>query len=239
MPTFNKIFIFRCITIQYTAPTDYIFFKPHLLKPFALKILEVLSDLDLEESPILFHVFSNGGGFVYRYLSEVISPQSQWKVVGAIFDSLPSDRRPLIAARAAMSSSQANVLIKYLTGLFVLTYIYGAELLQRLWRDSSRRNYWDFMLNEPPKWPSLYLYSKADEIADYNYIEEVIANRQLLGADVASVCWEDSDHVAHMRRHPDAYISQCDKFLDYCVQKAQLKGSKEQLQQAPFGQTAV
>ena len=176
---------------------------------------------------------------VYQYLSEVITPQSHWKVVGVVFDSLPSQRCPMVGARAAMASSQANVVFKYMTGLFVIVYLYSTEVLSRLWGSNTGRMYWDFMHSEAPKWPSLYLYSRADEITNYHYVEEVITNRRRLGADVAAVFWDDSEHVSHFRKHPEAYINQCQKFLDYCLRKANYKDYTLGICQEPFGQTAV
>ena len=63
----------RCITITYTAEGDVTFFKTHKLRDIACKILDLLEDYSVTENPILFHIFSNNGSYVYHSLVEVLN----------------------------------------------------------------------------------------------------------------------------------------------------------------------
>uniref|UniRef100_A0A8C7HNU5 Uncharacterized protein n=1 Tax=Oncorhynchus kisutch TaxID=8019 RepID=A0A8C7HNU5_ONCKI len=55
----------------------------------ALKLLEILYDYEVENSPIFFHVFSNGGFMLYRYIVELLHSHKQFStlcIVGAVVD---------------------------------------------------------------------------------------------------------------------------------------------------------
>lgn len=65
--------IYRCITIRYTSPRDTAFFKAEQLKDTACKLLDLLDDYSITENPILFHIFSNNGSYVYSNVVDVLT----------------------------------------------------------------------------------------------------------------------------------------------------------------------
>uniref|UniRef100_A0A672UQH6 Transmembrane protein 53 n=1 Tax=Strigops habroptila TaxID=2489341 RepID=A0A672UQH6_STRHB len=88
-----------CTVIRYTAPWRMIFFSEtcgiRSLQAPAKRLLELLFDYSIENRPILFHVFSNGGVMLYRYILEMLhshKPFKDLKVAGTIFDSAPGRR---------------------------------------------------------------------------------------------------------------------------------------------------
>ncbi|CAF97741.1 unnamed protein product [Tetraodon nigroviridis] len=85
-----------CVTIRYTAPLKTIFISESFgykeLKSTALKLLEILYDYEVENSPVLFHIFSNGGFMLYRYIVDLLHTDKQFGslcVIGAVVDSAP------------------------------------------------------------------------------------------------------------------------------------------------------
>uniref|UniRef100_A0A8C0Q9U1 Transmembrane protein 53 n=2 Tax=Canis lupus familiaris TaxID=9615 RepID=A0A8C0Q9U1_CANLF len=87
-----------CIVIRYTAPWHMVFFSESLgipsLRVLAQKLLELLFDHEVEKEPLLFHVFSNAGVMLYRYVLELLQTHRRFcrlRVVGTIFDSGPGD----------------------------------------------------------------------------------------------------------------------------------------------------
>uniref|UniRef100_A0A452VJ20 Transmembrane protein 53 n=1 Tax=Ursus maritimus TaxID=29073 RepID=A0A452VJ20_URSMA len=87
-----------CIVIRYTAPWHMVFFSESLgipsLRVLAQKLLELLFDYEIEKEPLLFHVFSNAGVMLYRYVLELLQTHRRFchlRVVGTIFDSGPGD----------------------------------------------------------------------------------------------------------------------------------------------------
>ena len=96
-----------CIVIRYTAPWHMVFFSETLgipsLRVLAQKLLELLFDYEVEKEPLLFHVFSNAGVMLYRYVLELLQTHQRFchlRVVGTIFDSGPGDSNLLGALRA-------------------------------------------------------------------------------------------------------------------------------------------
>lgn len=65
------------------------------------RLLDLLHDMSLDEHPIIFHVFSNGGAFFYQYVSLQMQKQNkELQVKGVIFDSAPGERRFMSVYRA-------------------------------------------------------------------------------------------------------------------------------------------
>lgn len=57
---------FRLITVRYTAPVENIFWKRDAMKPIGQKIVKLLYDMNLDSHPLIIHLFSNGGAYLYQ-----------------------------------------------------------------------------------------------------------------------------------------------------------------------------
>ncbi|NWV01283.1 TM53B protein, partial [Upupa epops] len=214
-----------CTVIRYTAPWRMIFFSESFgirsLQTPARSVLELLFDYSMEDRPVLFHVFSNGGAMLYRYIIEALhthKPFKNLKVAGTIFDSAPG-RRNLRGALRALATVlvSSNVLLKYfLLFAFATTAIMLRILLYPLTRFIHESHY-DALLNAPSRWPELYLYSQADAIIKASDVKHMAESRQQLGVSVKVVDFSDSPHVSHMRVYPTYYSNLCATFLSDCV----------------------
>ena len=58
-------------------------------------------------------------------------------------------------------------------------------------------------------------------IKNYNSLAEDIeglaAAREVAGCDVVRVCYDDSEHVDHLRQHRETYITNIDAFIRKCL----------------------
>ncbi|NWI99570.1 TM53B protein, partial [Crypturellus undulatus] len=215
-----------CAIIRYTAPWRMVFFSESFgiksLQTPAQRILELLFDYNLENRPILFHVFSNGGVMLYRYIVEALHTQQPFKslrVVGAIFDSAPG-RRNLRGALRALGTVlvSTNVLLKYFLLIsFAIIAVVMRIILYPLTRFIHESHY-DALLKAPSQWPELYLYSQADAIIKASDVEQMAEARQRLGVSARAVDFSDSAHVSHLRAYPTSYSNLCRTFLSDCVQ---------------------
>lgn len=216
----------RCITISYTAPNRDVFFRSNNLCHAAEKLLEIIMDLDLKAHPIFVHSFSNGGGTVYCWISEIIHSRAEFKQIwlaGAIFDSSPGRRRIASGMRAILAASKQSTFIKFFTVL-VFIHLYVLQFVKLrvkriLHLAANESSLWDDLENDKSTCPQLYLYSRADDIISYLDIEEMTASRKQHGVDVQRICWDDSGHVAHLVKHREPYIKACLDFIDYCVER--------------------
>lgn len=62
----------RLITVRYTAPVETIFWKRDAMKPIGQKVVKLLVDMNFEANPIILHVFSNGGAYLYQHIDMAI-----------------------------------------------------------------------------------------------------------------------------------------------------------------------
>ncbi|NXU10110.1 TM53B protein, partial [Pardalotus punctatus] len=214
-----------CTVIRYTAPWRMVFFSETFgirsLQTPARQLLELLFDYSVENRPVLFHVFSNGGVMLYRYIIEALhthKPFKNLRVAGTIFDSAPG-RRNLRGGLRALATVlvSMNVLLKYfLLFTFASTAVVLRILLYPLTRFLHESHY-DALLRAPSRWPELYLYSQADLIIKASEVQHMADARQQLGVPVKAVDFLDSAHVSHMRVYPTYYRSLCMTFLSDCV----------------------
>ncbi|XP_014106110.1 PREDICTED: transmembrane protein 53 isoform X3 [Pseudopodoces humilis] len=214
-----------CTVIRYTAPWRMIFFSETFgirsLQTPARRLLELLFDYSVENRPVLFHVFSNGGAMLYRYIIEALhthKPFQNLRVAGTIFDSAPG-RRNLRGGLRAMATVlvSMNMLLKY---LLLFTFASMAVVLRILLYPLTRfihESHYDALLKAPSRWPELYLYSQADLIIKASEVQLMASARQQLGVPVKAVDFSDSPHVSHMRVYPTYYHSLCTTFLSDCV----------------------
>ncbi|GAM27276.1 hypothetical protein SAMD00019534_104510 [Acytostelium subglobosum LB1] len=162
---------------------------------------------------IIFHCFSNGGGFYYSEILEQIYNNPEFKhlhqyIKGSVLDSLPS-----LSIRAAMRAGRAaGGLIVYL-----ILYIFVFPLLMLF-----ARNFFDQyksnLSNPKNQWSHLIIYSKDDDVVTSDQVDillEALKNKTFATkSDLLQVtCFEKSAHVGHLRHHPQEYISSLQSFI--------------------------
>ncbi|XP_022353255.1 transmembrane protein 53 isoform X1 [Enhydra lutris kenyoni] len=214
-----------CIVIRYTAPWHMVFFSESLgipsLRVLAQKLLELLFDYEVEKEPLLFHVFSNAGVMLYRYVLELLQTHRRFchlRVVGTIFDSGPGDSNVLGALRAlaAVLEHRPAVLRLLLLAAFALVAVLFHVLLAPL-TALFHTHFYDRLLDAASRWPELYLYSRADEVVLARDVERMVEARLAHQVLVRSVDFVSSAHVSHLRDYPTYYTSLCVDFMRSCV----------------------
>ncbi|NP_001107322.1 transmembrane protein 53 [Xenopus tropicalis] len=218
-----------CTVIKYTAAWNAVFVTESLglssLREEAKKLLELLFEYEIEKSPILFHVFSNGGFMLYRYIVELLQSHcrlNKLHVVGTIFDSAPGNRNVIGSVRAldTILRTSTNKAFRFLAlAAFALMVIILRILLYPVTR-YVHENHYDAMKKDPSRWPQLYLYSRADPIISYLDVESIIAARRRRCLPTEALDFGKSEHVSHFRRFPQRYSETCTSFLRDCVRKA-------------------
>lgn len=188
------------------------------IQHLACSIIQATNDLN--PSFIIFHVFSNGGGFLWEAIRfELLYRKNGWtatmriKIHGIIFDSAPanySDDESLIS----------NVL-DYCEDQNEKTKI--QQFLQTMTQDQHRKSkersqeYWYGMRNCSFPIPHLYVCSKDDKLTPYRHLQELIQHRErLFGKDmIRCLVFDSSPHCQHFRRHEEDYKSAIVQFVNY------------------------
>ncbi|XP_018608872.1 transmembrane protein 53 isoform X1 [Scleropages formosus] len=217
-----------CITFRYTAPLRSVFISESLgyreLRTTANKLLELLYEYEVENNPIFFHVFSNGGFMLYRYMVELLRSDAQFRtlrVVGAVMDSGPGNRNLKGALRAIVASlgPKSNAALVYiLLVLFACMVVLLRIILYPLTR-YIHKNHYDAMREHPATWPQLYLYSRADNIIQHEDVEQMVKAVQEKGISVESFAFDTSAHVCLFRDFPEEYPRRCLAFLGNCMRE--------------------
>ncbi|PNJ21793.1 transmembrane protein 53 isoform X1 [Pongo pygmaeus] len=213
-----------CIVIRYTAPWHMVFFSESLgipsLRVLAQKLLELLFDYEIEKEPLLFHVFSNGGVMLYRYVLELLQTRRfcHLRVVGTIFDSAPGDSNLAGALRAlaAILERRAAMLRLLLLVAFALVVVLFHVLLAPI-TALFHTHFYDRLQDAGSRWPELYLYSRADEVVLARDVERMVEARLARRVLARSVDFVSSAHVSHLRDYPTYYTSLCVDFMRNCV----------------------
>uniref|UniRef100_A0A674P7E6 Transmembrane protein 53 n=1 Tax=Takifugu rubripes TaxID=31033 RepID=A0A674P7E6_TAKRU len=166
------------------------------------QLLELLYDYEVENSPVLFHVFSNGGFMLYLWLLCVI---------GAVVDSAPASRNvrgAMRALNATLGPDVSPVLRSALLALFAVSVLV-------------LRNHYDAVRERPPGWPHLHLYSTADQVIRHRDIETFVDALKQKGVPVESFDFVSTPHVGHFRKFPEQYALNCRNFLAACVKDSE------------------
>lgn len=215
-----------CVTIRYTAPLKTVFISESFgykeLSSTALKLLEILYDYEVENSPIFFHIFSNGGFMLYRYIVELLHSDKQFSslcVIGALVDSAPGSgnvRGALRALTAILGPKISPVLRYVLLALFAVT-VFMLRVVFYPVTKYIHKNHYDAVQERPPSWPHLYLYSRADQVIRHRDVEVFVENFKLKGVPVEHFDFVSSPHVGHFRDFPEQYTRKCRDFLVACM----------------------
>ncbi|XP_003975939.2 transmembrane protein 53 [Takifugu rubripes] len=219
-----------CVTLRYTAPLKTIFISESFgykeLKSTALKLLEILYDYEVENSPVLFHVFSNGGFMLYRYIVDLLHTDKQFGslcVIGAVVDSAPGSRNvrgAMRALNATLGPDVSPVLRSALLALFAVSVLVLRVILYPLTK-YIHKNHYDAVRERPPGWPHLHLYSTADQVIRHRDIETFMDALKQKGVPVESFDFVSTPHVGHFRKFPEQYALNCRNFLAACVKDSE------------------
>ncbi|XP_053989884.1 transmembrane protein 53 [Hylaeus volcanicus] len=124
-----------CITLRYTAPVECLFWRRDKLPYIGKRLIQVIIDKSLDQHPIFFHVFSNGGAFLYQHVSLAMQQSNTpLKVKGVIFDSAPGERRLTTLFKAVSVIIGGHPLMNIPMSFFITIFLYVLWFLEvRAW----------------------------------------------------------------------------------------------------------
>lgn len=210
-------------TIRYTTSQNVV--SPMVIDEgkicnLAENVVELLIDMKFNSHPIFFHIFSNGGATVYRYVSELIRKKHSEEIMvrGCVFDSCPAKVRASGFIRASMAMTDGNIFKKYLIALVALLRATIFSVYSVFYNFfTGKINYyrvWNALLEEPNICPQLFLFSKADDVCSWDTIQEFAEIRKKKGVDVTIALFEDSPHVKHLITYREEYQKYVYTFIE-------------------------
>ena len=195
---------------------------------------EVLACIHKTPSPVvLFHVFSNGGCFVWEQIRRIFDQKEiqehsgerissdlsriQARVRGVVFDSCPgADLERIGQAMEYCTWQERMQVLASSCGVDYLFLNHGS--IQEKLR-SRGQCYMEYLRSDPRRMPQLYLYSGDDPLARAHAIDELIANRKKLIGDnlIWKRRWDSSPHCSHIIKHTEEYNDAVNSFLEFCI----------------------
>ncbi len=219
-----------CVVIQYTPAADDIFFNMLRVREHALKLLELLEEMQLLENPLFVHLFSNAGAITYLHLLELLAEPgscphaSQVKLAGVVWDSAPGKPRIGSGKRAYLRQMPyVSGILRTVIGVVFTILLFFLSIWNTLIGVFDRKrapNFYKRLKQRALPCPHLFLYSKCDDLIYYKDVEEMIACLKAAGSAVTTLYWEDSPHVQHLVHHADSYTKQCVHFVQAHVTDA-------------------
>jgi hypothetical protein len=158
-----------------------------------------------QNKKVSIHLFSNGGGICYMYMTrlwEVNHDNADIKeyVKGMIWDSSPGDNHLDCASKACEQALGKGKLTTIL-------YLAWLKVIFKWWKKSEKASeFWNFVRYEDPlKVPYVYIYSDKDDIILREDVEKVIEIKKKNKQKVTAIRLGESDHVKHIAKYPTEY----------------------------------
>ncbi|XP_034019681.1 uncharacterized protein LOC117504348 [Thalassophryne amazonica] len=179
---------------------------------YGAEILKVLEKPEFSGRPVLVHATSIGGYTFSQLLIHISQGQTKsaalaQRVTGTIFDSL------VAGTLEHMAAGLGKTLAPRLEGFIKNAVTLYFWLFRSCTVDFYNRGV-EVFHNNPITSPALLFYSENDAMCDLAVLENVIASWKERGVTVKSRKWKKSVHAAHMRCHPEEYLSTLNEFLN-------------------------
>ncbi|OAD52765.1 Transmembrane protein 53 [Eufriesea mexicana] len=212
-----------CITLRYTAPVECLFWRRDKMLYIGKRLIQVITDKSLDQHPIFFHVFSNGGAFLYQHVSLAMQQaNTPLEVKGVIFDSAPGERRLTEALFKAISAiigghPLTNIPMSFFITIFLSILWFLEVIAHALGRGYPVQTNPIGLAEESYSWPQLFLYSNADTLIPASDVEKFASRRAERGVRVQLVLFTNSPHVKHYATYRDAYVNTVCSFIHECL----------------------
>ncbi|KAM4522949.1 uncharacterized protein V3H82_001323 [Fundulus diaphanus] len=179
---------------------------------YGLDILNILEEPPFTGRLVLVHA-SSIGGFTFTQLLTHITQQPKQhadlahRVIGHIYDSL------VVGSLDHMATGLGKTLVPRLEGFIKTTAMFYFRLFKSQTADIYESGVQVFY-NSPVTSPALFFYSENDAMCCPAVLEKLMDFWTRRGVSVDSRKWKESTHAAHLRCHPEEYVSTLQHFLN-------------------------
>ena len=209
---------------------------PETVQGLAWRVLYRIRQLN--PHGVVFHIFSNGGCFVWENLRRILDHeigtcteergpgssaentillQIRLAIRGVVFDSCPGSDLHRISEALEYCTLQERAEILIDCGINNLSDLTEPSVQQRLAARS--KTYMDILGKDRWVLPQLYVYSVDDPLAKSSSIDALIESREeCIGKHmIMKKRWGRSFHCSHLREHPAEYRSAVKAFVSMCL----------------------
>lgn len=168
--------------------------------------------IEKQYNDVLYHGFSVGGYMFGQVMVDIDQHQPEIRnyllgsIRGLIFDSLVPFEGTCVGV--ANSITQNKYLAKVLENCLRLYLLLGRTVATKYYEEASEK-VWGGPLN----CPTLFMYSKSDNIADYRIIDRLVDTWKKLGIEADKMVVDEAPHVQLFQKHNEAYVNRTEQFL--------------------------
>ncbi|KAM3838273.1 transmembrane protein 53-like [Diretmus argenteus] len=178
---------------------------------YGLEILTVLDKPQFSGRPLLVHSCSIGGYTFSQILTHIAQRPEEHaglaqRMIGHVYDSL------VVGTLEHMATGLGRTLLPRFPGLVTNAAMFYFWLFKTHTADYYHRSIHVFQ-NNPVTAPALFFFCENDAMCDPVVMETVIDLWRKRGVAVESRKWKESVHAAHLRCHPEDYLSTFEKFM--------------------------
>ncbi|XP_014844430.1 PREDICTED: uncharacterized protein LOC106926648 [Poecilia mexicana] len=179
---------------------------------YGLEILNILEEPPFTGRPILVHASSIGGYTFTQLLTHIAQHPKRHaplahRVIGHIYDSL------VVGSLDHMATGLGKTLVPRLEGFVKTTAMLYFRLFKSYTADLYENSIQVFH-NSPVTSPALFFSSENDAMCSTTVLEKLMDLWRRRGVSVDGRKWKKSTHAAHLRCHPEEYVSTLQQFLN-------------------------
>ncbi|XP_040007936.1 uncharacterized protein LOC120803492 isoform X2 [Xiphias gladius] len=179
---------------------------------YGLEVLKILEEPQFSGRAVLVHASSIGGYTFTQILTHISQGPKKYagltqRVIGHIYDSL------VAGSLEHMAIGLGKTLVPRFEG-----FVKSTAMLYFWLFKTHTADFYDSSIqvfhNNPITAPALFFFSENDALCNPAVMEQLIERWRKTGMAVESRKWKESKHAAHMRCHPQDYLSTLEKFLE-------------------------
>ncbi|XP_070848228.1 transmembrane protein 53-A-like isoform X1 [Chaetodon trifascialis] len=209
---YRNLYLDRGMDVLVVRSSVMHFLWPRWGLDYGLEVLTVLEEPQFSGRVVLVHASSIGGFTFSQILVHIARGPKEHaglakRVMGQIYDSL------VVGTLEHMAIGLGKTLVPRFEGFVKNTAMLYFWLFKTHTADFYDNSIHVFH-NSPITAPALFFFSENDPLCDPVVMEKCINYWRKRGVTVVDRKWKESIHAAHMRCHPEDYLSTLEKFLN-------------------------
>ncbi|XP_040886207.1 uncharacterized protein LOC121176249 [Toxotes jaculatrix] len=208
---YRDLYLDRGMDVLLVQSSVMHFLWPRWGLDYGLEVLQTLEEPQFSGRAVLVHASSIGGYTFTQILTHIAQRPKKYaclaqRVIGHIYDSL------VVGSLEHMAIGLGKTLVPRLE-----SFVKNTAMLYFWLFKTHTADFYDHSIqvfqNSPITAPALFFFSENDALCSPAVMEKLIDRWRKRGMAVESRKWKESIHAAHMRCHPQDYLSTLEKFL--------------------------
>ncbi|CAK6961332.1 uncharacterized protein LOC128353327 [Scomber scombrus] len=209
---YTEMYLERGMDVLLVQSSVFHFLWPSWGLDYGLEVLKVLEEPQFSGRPMLVYASSIGGYTFTQVITHIAQRPKEHadvaqRVTGHIYDSL------VAGSLEHMAIGLGKTLLPSLEGLVKNMAMFYFWLFKTQTVDFYNSGI-EVFNNSPITAPALFFFCENDALCDPYAVEKILDIWRRRGVTVQSRKWKKSIHAAHMRCHPEEYLSTLEQFLN-------------------------